>query len=234
MTAGAQPHSQDGVISSPGLISELVNQFEDPLAFYRELIQNSLDAKSNRIDVTLDYHQGAAAIRIEDDGEGMNEHIIDTYLVVKFRSDKDGDFTKIGKFGIGFLSIFALDPDIVRVYTSRGGESWRIDFHGHQRYEKYRLAKPRDGTMVELIKTMREDEYDELVRRSRQTVQYWCKYADARIYFSSRDSGNARASLREAFDLPGGAVLRHVEEGTEIVLGFSPQSDPFYGLYSSR
>ena len=33
-------------ISAQGMVRDLVNQFSDTLAFYRELIQNSIDAGS--------------------------------------------------------------------------------------------------------------------------------------------------------------------------------------------
>ncbi len=40
------------------LVDELVHQFSDPFAFYRELIQNGIDAGSRRIKVTLSFHPG--------------------------------------------------------------------------------------------------------------------------------------------------------------------------------
>ena len=195
-----------GVSHVPGLVKDLVNQFDHPLDFYRELIQNSIDSGSNRVDVSLEYLSagsahgavaglpapeagGWALVRVEDDGEGMDERVIDEYLLVLFRSTKEGDFTKIGKFGIGFVSIFAIQPQRVRLHTAKNGESWRLDFPSYERYEKYRVSAMREGTLVEMVKAMGRKEYDELAARSRQAISYWCKHSEARIYFADRSGG---------------------------------------------
>ena len=101
------------------LLPDLIHQFSDPFAFYRELIQNSIDAGSARIEVRLRFTPGAtrgtATAVVQDWGEGMNRQVIDDYLLTKFRSSKENDLTKIGKFGIGFLSVFAPEPGAVVV-----------------------------------------------------------------------------------------------------------------------
>jgi hypothetical protein len=73
----------------------------------------------------------------EDDGSGMDEDIIDNFLLVLFKSSKENDLTKIGKFGVGFLSVFAPKPFLVRVYTSKNMESWRLDFPNYRSYNPY-------------------------------------------------------------------------------------------------
>src|SRR5688572_21322462 len=102
-----------------GIVDELVHQFTDPFAFYRELIQNSIDAGSTRIEVSLTFRPGVTTgwclAAVSDWGEGMNRKVIEGYLVTKFRSTKENDLTKIGKFGIGFMSVFACLPDAVTV-----------------------------------------------------------------------------------------------------------------------
>ena len=108
-------------------VENLVTQFSGALDFYRELVQNSIDAGSAAIEVWMEYEAGAEddgtiAIHVDDFGEGMNEAIIDDQLTRLFSSSKDGDLTKIGKFGIGFVSIFAPDPRAVLLHTGRGGE----------------------------------------------------------------------------------------------------------------
>ena len=37
------------------IIDDVVNQFADPLAFFRELVQNAIDAGSGEIAVRVDY-----------------------------------------------------------------------------------------------------------------------------------------------------------------------------------
>ncbi|MFH1723503.1 MAG: ATP-binding protein [Elusimicrobiota bacterium] len=217
--------------SVPSLVKDLVDQFDEPLNFFRELIQNAIDAGSNRVDVSLEHDGARALIRVEDDGEGMDEYIIDNFLLVLFRSTKEDDYTKIGKFGIGFVSVFALRPDLVRVRTARNGESWRIDFPDYRRYEKYRLSEMREGTLVELTKTMDRPRFEKLAKDARDTIRYWCKHSEARIYFRVGGPDAAPEIISEPFGL-GGASLTHKEEGTRIEIGFTADKPPFYGFYN--
>lgn len=224
--------SSGGAVSSvPGLVRDLVSQFDRPLDFYRELIQNAIDASTNRIDVVLSHDGERGLIRVMDDGEGMDERIIDDYLLVLFRSTKEGDFTKIGKFGIGFVSVFALQPQLVRVLTGKAGESWRLDFPSYQRYEKYRMSQPRDGTVVELHKAMTREEFDRLAEESAKTIRYWCKHSECRIYFQVSGRDPEPRLLTEPFGLED-ASLTFREEGTDVALGFSEEAKPFYGFYN--
>lgn len=226
---------RSGALEVDDLVKELVHQFSETLSFYRELIQNSIDAGANRIDVSLVYDdaEGRAVIAIEDDGDGMNERIIDDYLLVLFKSSKEDDLTKIGKFGIGFVSVFGPKPDLVRVSTARDGESWRLDFPSFKHWDKYRMPDPRDGTLVELFKAMTRAEYDALAAESLRIIRYWCRHSETRIFFHDKSSaGGASETINEAFDLPGGAVLRYEEEGTQIVMGPSEAPAGFYGFYN--
>ena len=218
----------------PSLVKELVDQFDDPLTFYREMIQNSIDAGSNRIDVTLRYDEkaGQAVVHIEDDGEGMDEHVIENYLLVLFKSTKEDDFTKIGKFGIGFVSVFAPQPDFVRVFTAKNGQSWRIDFPSYKRYDLYRMPEMREGTLVELLKRMDRKQYDTFVDASRKTIARWCRQSDTKILFEDAEDGKGPQAIDEPFDVEGGHSLAYSEEGTEIVLGYSEDEKPFYGFYN--
>lgn len=226
-------------VAAQGMVRDLVNQFSDTFAFYRELIQNAIDAGSNRVDVTLDYTPdpkggpGLCVISVEDDGCGMDEGVIDGYLLVLFKSSKEDDLTKIGKFGVGFLSVFALKPHLVRLYTAKNLQSWRLDFPDYRSWHKYRMPDPRDGTRVELHKRMSPGEYAELSEKSLATVRYWCRHAEPRIYFTDRGAGRPPLQVNEPFSLPGGESLRYAEEGTEAVLGFSPAGAFMSGVTDS-
>ena len=108
MTAGAR-----------GVLNNLVTQFASPFDAMRELVQNSIDAGTSQVDVWVDFETGPGgagviAIHVDDYGEGMNEAIIDQQFTKLFASDKEGDLTKIGKFGIGFVSVFALEPEATK------------------------------------------------------------------------------------------------------------------------
>ena len=226
----ASPEPRRAASSVQSMVKELVDQFSDPLDFYRELIQNAIDAESNRVTVALDYADGRAVVRVEDDGTGMDEAVIDDYLLVLFRSTKDQDLTKIGKFGIGFVSVFAPRPERVQVFTAKNGQSWRLDFPSYRRYDKYRMPEPRDGTLVELTKKMTAKEYGEFAAASLARIRHWCRHADTRIFFQDKAAGAGEVAVNEPFDLEGGADLRYEEEGTEAVLAFSDK--PFTGFYN--
>ena len=131
--------------SVPGLVKDLVDQFSDPLAFYRELIQNSMDAGSNRVDVTLEYDDktGTARMAVEDDGEGMDERIIDEYFLVLFRSTKEDDLTKIGNSGSRPGSACGrLGPVLARQANLEAG------FPEPQALRQIGVAAMREGTLI--------------------------------------------------------------------------------------
>ena len=103
-------------------LEKLVKQFADPFDCLRELVQNAMDAGTPRVEVWLQYQPTAdgrevVEIHIDDFGGGMDETIIDGRLTKMFASTKEDDLTKIGKFGIGFTSVFALEPDAVLLHT---------------------------------------------------------------------------------------------------------------------
>jgi len=222
------------------LVDELVHQFSDPFAFYRELIQNGIDAGSRRIEVTLSFHpgrgSGTATAQVADWGEGMNRDLLENYLLTKFRSTKEGDLTKIGRFGIGFVSVFAPEPDLVVVETGRDGEAWRLLFQRDKTYELFRSPEPVEGTRVILHKQMKAPEYDAFRERSREAIQRWCRHSEAEVMFAAGDaSGGAvpePASVREPFTVDAPFAVEHVEEGTRVVAGPSRQEPPLCGMYN--
>ena len=106
-------------LSVDDALDRLVNQFSDSMAFFRELIQNALDAGSEEVEIDFAYEDGKLVIHVDDWGAGMNREIIDTRLTRLFSSSKDGDRTKIGKFGIGFVSVFAIEGTETLICVSK-------------------------------------------------------------------------------------------------------------------
>lgn len=223
-----------------GIVEELVHQFSDPFAFYRELIQNSIDAGSSRIEVSLTWRpgtpKGLALITVADWGEGMNREVIENYLVTKFRSTKENDLTKIGKFGIGFVSIFSCKPDAVTVDTSRDGESWRVLFKSDTTWELLRLDEPLEGTRITLHKELTASEYEEFVVKSRESLSRWCKHSDADVVFAAAPpDGSAPPPgkpVREELRVDAPFQVEHQEEGTLIIAGPARVEPALTGMYN--
>jgi len=208
-------------------LKNLIKQFSQELCFYRELIQNAIDAGSHRVDVEIAYleKKKMAVARIVDYGEGMDRQIIDTQLTRLFSSTKEGDFTKIGKFGIGFVSVFAVQPAAVVVDTGRGGEHWRVLFHPDCSFERIRLDDPVEGTRVEVYKQMNKQGFSSFLKRSRETIAHWCRHTPAEIFVNGEQ-------VNEPFDLPGPVSLKREEHGTAIVAALTRDSNPFFGFYN--
>ena len=172
-------------------MENLVNQFARPLDFLRELVQNSIDAGTPRVEVWLCYRaadqgQGVLEIHVDDFGEGMDEHIIDNHLTRLFSSTKEDDLTKIGKFGIGFTSIFAIRPDAVLLRTSRHGEGWELLFHADRSFDKVRSDKLVDGTKITLFKRMQPSEVEPFARDCRWILGWWCEHSNTPVTFWDR------------------------------------------------
>lgn len=98
----------------PGIVGDVIRQFADPKAFFRELVQNAIDAGSPSVEVRIEHDPSAQKLRVAvDRGEGMSRDTLENQLLVLFRSTKETDPTKIGKFGIGFASVLAPEPKVV-------------------------------------------------------------------------------------------------------------------------
>ena len=220
------------------LADDLIHQFADPFAFYRELVQNSLDAGSARIEVTLRYlpgSPGVATASVADWGEGMTRDTIERYLLTKFRSSKAGDLTKIGKFGVGFMSVLAPAPQLVVIDTGRDGEDWRVLLNPDLSYELRRAPEPVEGTRVTLHKEMTPAEYRDFATGSERALRRWCKHADADITFAAGDADGgapgAPEAVREPFTVDAPYQVEHREEGTWIVAGVA-RGAPTCGFFN--
>jgi hypothetical protein len=228
----------EDVISS-GVVENLVTQFSSALDCFRELVQNSIDAGSSRVDVWCEFmagegHMGTIAYHVDDFGEGMDEAIIDEQLTQLFASAKENDLTKIGKFGIGFVSVFALRPKAVLVLTGRGGEWWEVLFHEDRSFSKTRLELPVEGTQVTIFIEGDYHRYVELVEGVKATLSRWCAHSEIEVSFEDRSPPGGELpepiDINEPFTVEGDCVTRLEVPGTEMVLAFNPK--PIYGFYN--
>jgi hypothetical protein len=219
-----------------GIVENLATQFSNATDCFRELVQNSIDAGSPQVEVWTEYeagsgHQGVIAIHVDDFGEGMDEQIIDNQLTKLFASAKEGDLTKIGKFGIGFVSIFAMRPQAVLMHTGRGGDCWEVLFHADRSFTKTKLDIPVEGTQITLFVEGDVQRYHELVREVHKALERWCTHSEAEITFEDRSSPDARrVTINRPFTVYGRNMVRVEYPGTEIVLAYS--HSPTYSFYN--
>jgi hypothetical protein len=212
-------------------LDTLVNQFADPLSFFRELVQNSIDAGSPEVGIRFEYQDspdggdGAMVIHVDDWGEGMSRDIIDSKLTRLFSSTKEDDFTKIGRFGIGFVSVFALQPDAVCLDTSRGGENWRVLFRKDRTFVRIARDEPVDGTKIQVIKSLPRAEYEKLRARAGDVVAYWCKHLASPVRIDGQP-------VNQPLDVDVPCRVRHEEPGTEVVVGYTTDNSSFAGFYN--
>lgn len=247
---------RDGVGSAPdaqghedGLVDELIQQFADPLAFYRELVQNSIDAGASAIAISLSFSPdpGAASdadpvglveIAVRDDGCGMGRAVLEEQLTVLFRSGKEGQEGKIGKFGVGFVSVLAVAPEVVVVRTSEGkGEQWTLELASDQTFDLFRAqAGGGAGTTVTLRLRRRASELDALVEGSARALAKWCRHAEIPIRFvASRAGGEVVREVRidRPLGLDGALVSVKVTDGpTTVVAGLPRDGAAYLGFFN--
>ena len=222
------------------MVNNLVTQFSSALDFYRELVQNSIDAGTDRVDVWTEFitgeaEEGTIAIHVDDYGEGMDENIIDNQLTRLFASTKEDDLTKIGKFGIGFVSVFALLPKAVLVHTGRGGEYWEVCFHEDRSFTKTQIDNPVEGTQITLFLAGTYARYAQLVEDSLKTLRRWCAHSETEVTFEDRSaelSGRRveMIEINEPFEVEGIGMRSMSFPGTEIVAAYT--REPVYGFYN--
>lgn len=219
-------------------LDNLVTQFSSAWDFLRELVQNSIDAGTSSIDVWTEFdieagaESGVITIHVDDFGEGMSEEIIDDQLTQLFSSAKENDLTKIGKFGIGFVSVFALKPKGVLVHTGRAGEFWEIFFHEDLSFTKTRIDGPVEGTQLTVFLEGDRARYAEVVERVLATLKLWCRHSETEISYEDRsdEGGGTQVRVNEEFTVAGD--MPTVCENGELQIVLSYSRTPSYGFYN--
>lgn len=213
-------------------IHQMVRQFADPMAWLRELVQNALDAGTTAIDARLDYQpdraggRGTLLASVSDDGCGMDQDTIERSLVVLFRSTKDRDPTKIGKFGVGFFSVFGAGPTVVTVDSGREGapEGLRLTFRPDFTYE-LETSPARRGTVVTLTLSLSPSEADDFAERSQVALSRWCPHVAAPLHLRTHGipAGDRDVRIDRPFDIDGPVTVTHrADARTQLALAVDP------------
>lgn len=203
------------------LLERLVAQFASPYDFLRELVQNAMDAGSDRVEVTLESHPVAGGsddelifeLTVADTGRGMDETTVDNELTRLFSSGKAEDRTMAGGFGIGFVSVFAWEPEAVLLQTGRAGESIELLFGADRSFEKSVVDQPVEGTTVVMFRRGRAAERDAVSDAVRDSLWRWCRYCPLEITFEDIDTGEPPELIEDRPDPPEGALAAQDDRG---------------------
>ena len=136
----------------------LINQIaageviERPFAAVKELVENSIDAGANRIDVTL-ANGGKSLIVVSDDGHGMDRDdliaAVDRHATSKLPGDDLVNITHLGFRGEALASISAVARLSIQSRKKDARDAWGIEVHGGKKQEPKPSAYPA-GTQIEV------------------------------------------------------------------------------------
>ena len=103
--------------------------------------------------------------------------IIENALLTLFSSSKENDATKIGKYGVGFVSVLAIEPGVVWIETWRDEGAWRVRLStDHQWVIEEAPKRARSGTIVSLEHHMASEALDSHVEKEFASLQRWCRH----------------------------------------------------------
>ncbi|MFI9394637.1 HSP90 family protein [Streptomyces bauhiniae] len=230
-----------------GLVDLLSHHlYSSPRVYLRELLQNAVDALTARYahepgssqgDFGIRLYADGSSVRVEDDGVGLTEADVHTFLATIGRSSKRadriaeqrGDF--IGQFGIGLLSCFLVADEIhvlSRSARTPGGPAVEWRGRGDGSYTVRTLpasARHRPGTTVTL--TPRTDAAEWTApAQVRSLARHFGSLLRHPVTFDDGSSGPAPVNPEPApwartHSTPG-ARSRALAAYGEEVLGFTP------------
>ena len=218
-------------MNAKNVLDGVIQQFGSRVACLRELVQNSIDADTDRVEVRFERDGNWKVLHVEDFGCGMTLAHVDEFLLNVFKSSKEGDLESIGRFGIGFVSVFALKPSYVVVRTSRDGEHTRLVIDSDLGIRYYK-GEPRLGTQVSLYLDMTDSAFEKLVGDAVAFLRKSCRYVEAELVVV-RGEGDEE-DLTRPFELALPLVAEAAgPDGTEIVVGYG-QTAPSWCLMNRR
>jgi arsenate reductase-like glutaredoxin family protein len=217
------------------VLEKLITQFERPTQYVRELVQNSIDAECSQMSFDFKYNEKAQELELimEDDGTGMTRPEIKKYLLNLFKSSKVDDSSKIGKFGIGFVSIFALDPEYITVETTSHNKTHLVQINSPRngvggRIIEKKTPNEHSGTVVTLHKKSIKRDYNTLKESLLAELMTSCAHIKKPLFFEGK-------KINKEFEIPDSIVnVRFGNRGIEGIIGLVHEDDESYGLYNNR
>ncbi|NUP09630.1 MAG: hypothetical protein HOW73_26590 [Polyangiaceae bacterium] len=207
-----------------GLVEDVVQQFADRFAYARELVQNAIDAGATRIDVTLSEDDARLHVKLSDDGKGMTIDVIRGPLLTVFSSTKEDDTGKIGKYGVGFKSVLAVDPTEVVVETHRAEGAYRVRLFRDHTFEIEALdPRPGSGTSVELVIDAEGSARRDHASRLRAALLRWCRHIRVPLSLTKLDHTTEKLNVPLALRAP--VVVELERDGMRAIVGPSLGTD---------
>lgn len=177
--------------------------------FVRELVSNACDAITKRraLDqnevpagqVSVTVNKADNTIVFEDNGLGMTEAEVEKYLaqlafsgaaefVEKMKGEKPSDAEIIGKFGLGFYSVFMVAEEVIvdSLSFQPGSEAVRWTCRGDVDYDFSPSDKTTVGTRITLkVSTDGQDFLN--AWKLRQTLQQYCDFMPYPIHLTNAE-----------------------------------------------
>ena len=225
-----QPHSMERVVE---LLGGKQLYGPDQLAPIRELIQNARDAielrnafeqandrdlTSGQITVALDEVEGHTRLTVRDNGVGMSRGVVTRHLIgigsdfwhsAEFYRDFgkaiETGFRPIGRFGIGFLSVFMLGDRIEVNTESAGSPRITLRLRGLGRRGELSESAPTGNIGTEVCITLRS-QISELLSDLTSVVRARAPMLRIPITVRTRREGNVLSQRIE----PG--WWKHIED----------------------
>nr|WP_308309408.1 HSP90 family protein [Streptomyces sp. CHD11] len=232
-----------------GLVDLLSHHlYSSPRVYLRELLQNAVDALTARHTLEPSAPAGSfgirlyadgSEVRVEDDGVGLTEADVHTFLATIGRSSKRAekiaeqraDF--IGQFGIGLLSCFLVADEIhVLSRSARTPDASTVEWRGRGdgSYTVRTLpasARPRPGTTVTLTPRADADEWTRpvqvqaLARHFGSLLRHPVSFSDGGADGPGIPVNPEAAPWERPYPTPG-ARSRALAAYGEEVFGFAP------------
>jgi molecular chaperone HtpG len=195
-------------IQLEGLIQLLAqNLYADPDVFLREMIQNAHDSITRRAElakdrgereppparITVELDREAQEIRIADNGCGLTDEEIDSFLSTIGRSgtnelrqrivaaDRNRTVELIGQFGIGLLSAFIVADRVSVLTKSRSHDALLWESHGGRDYTVRPGRREEVGTTVTLHVSPQHTRYLDGIRIKR-IIRTYADFIGAPVY----------------------------------------------------
>lgn len=202
-----------------GFVEEVVRQFADRFAYARELVQNAIDAGARNIEIEVEDDGRHLFVMFRDDGSGMPLEVVRGPLITVFSSTKQEGSGKIGKYGIGFKSVLAVDPNEVIVETKTAAGGYRVRLLRDHSYEIEEadnlLPNLSSGTSVTLVLPL--DDNADHATQLRAALVRWCRHVTCPIFFATHSS--ARHAINEPLALNAPVVVELREGNSRVLVG---------------